>query len=61
MVTGSGAPGSGGVRELLVVLALAVLGLLVAGVAALTPWYSATADDRPPPVVRVEPPGRTVP
>jgi hypothetical protein len=42
-----GRVGTGGVRELLVVLGLGLVGLLLAALAAFTPWYAAPAADRP--------------
>ncbi len=45
-----------GLRELLVVIALALIGLLLAAVAALTPWHASPPVYRIP-VVSVEAPG----
>jgi hypothetical protein len=45
-----------GIRELLVVVALALSGLLVAALAALTPWHTAPPAYQTP-VVSVEVPG----
>lgn len=49
-----GPPVANGAREVLMVLALALLGLLLAAVAALTPWYAATAGSGVAPVVEVD-------
>lgn len=54
MATGVGPPAASGARELLIVLALALLGLLLAGLAALTPWYPAMAGTGVAPVVDVD-------
>jgi hypothetical protein len=45
-----------GFRELLVVVALALSGLLLAALAALTPWHATSPVGRSP-VVTVEAPG----
>lgn len=49
--------GAGAVREILVVLALALVGLLLAVVAAFTPWYSASGDSGGAAVVEMHAPG----
>ncbi|GIH12718.1 hypothetical protein [Rugosimonospora africana] len=50
--------GSGvGVRELLVVAGLATAGLILAAVAALSPWYSAPPATRTPIVTVIDPGG----
>jgi len=60
--SGRGAPGGGavtdgvGFREVLVVVGLALTGLLLAAVAALTPWHATSPAGRTP-VVTVEAPG----
>jgi hypothetical protein len=42
---------TGGMRELLVVVALAAAGLLLAGLVGLTDWYH--RPDRPAPIVEI--------
>jgi hypothetical protein len=49
--------GGVGVRELVVVAALAAAGLLLAALAVLTPWYSAPPATRTPIVTVVGPGG----
>ncbi|HET8680532.1 MAG TPA: hypothetical protein VFM54_01465 [Micromonosporaceae bacterium] len=50
--------GAGGLREIMVVLVLALAGVLLAATAALAPWHVGAA---PPAVVRLEPPGGPAP
>lgn len=52
--------GSGAAREVVMVLALAVAGLLLAVVAAFTPWYGAPAE-RQGPVVEMRAPEGAAP
>ncbi|GAB2927361.1 hypothetical protein GCM10027280_13460 [Micromonospora polyrhachis] len=47
------------VRELLVVLTLALVGLLLALLAAFTPWYDAATSTDLPVVVEMYAPGRS--
>ena len=47
------------VRELLVVLALALVGLLLALIAAFAPWYDRSASTDPPVVVEMHAPERS--
>ncbi|MFK3982979.1 hypothetical protein ACI2K4_21705 [Micromonospora sp. NPDC050397] len=48
--------GPGAVREILVVLAVALSGLLLALVAAFTPWYHAPSEPRRAQVVELQAP-----
>ncbi|MGW4466585.1 hypothetical protein [Micromonospora sp. NBC_01796] len=48
--------GPGAVREILVVLAVALSGLLLALIAAFTPWYDAPAGPSRPHVVELQAP-----
>lgn len=57
MAAAGGGYATSAARELLVVFALAALGLLLAALVALAPWYPAAAGTGPAPVVRVESPG----
>jgi hypothetical protein len=50
---------SGGVREVLMVVALAAAGLLLAGLAAFTPWYASGTGGAQPHVVELRSPGLT--
>jgi hypothetical protein len=50
---------SAAVREILVVLALAVAGLLLALLAAFTPWYGGSAEPGRTQVVEIHEPTRT--
>lgn len=52
---------AGGFREILVVLALALVGLVLATLAALTPWYAAATGGGSAPVVSVESPAPGAP
>jgi hypothetical protein len=52
----AGHAGTGAVRELLVVLALAVAGLFLALIAAFAPWYGAAARPDRPVVVEMHAP-----
>jgi cation transport ATPase len=47
----------GGVRELVWVIAVAAVGLLLAVLAAFTPWYAAVAHGASPHVVELYTPG----
>jgi hypothetical protein len=47
----------GGGQEMLVVLALAAAGLMLAALAAFTPWYGPVADQHRPAVVELQSPG----
>ena len=50
--------GPGAAREILVVLALAIAGLVLAMLAAFTPWYGVSAESRRVEVVEMHaPPG----
>ncbi|MFI6762916.1 hypothetical protein ACIBF5_27670 [Micromonospora sp. NPDC050417] len=50
--------GPGAVREILVVLAVALSGLLLALIAAFTPWYQAPIEPARPQVAELQaPPG----
>jgi hypothetical protein len=49
---------TGGLREIIVVLVLALAGLLLAAAAALVPWHVGAA---PAPIIGVEAPGRPGP
>ncbi len=53
MVVGAG---PGAVREIMVVLALAVVGLFLATIAVFAPWYGASAEPRRPAVVEMRTP-----
>lgn len=57
----AGRPAASGAGEVLVVLALALLGLLLAAVATLAPWYPVTARPDVPPVVDLEFPRQSAP
>ncbi len=46
-----------GVRELLVVAALAAVGVILAAVAVLSPWYPASPTTRTPIVTVIDPGG----
>jgi hypothetical protein len=46
----------GGSQEMLVVLALAAVGLMLAALAAFTPWYGPVADQHRPTVVELQSP-----
>lgn len=48
--------GPGAVREILVVLAVALSGLLLALIAAFTPWYEAPIEPGRPQVVELQAP-----
>jgi hypothetical protein len=52
----AGHAGTGAVRELLVVLALAVAGLFLAVIAAFAPWYGPPAQADRPVVVELHAP-----
>jgi hypothetical protein len=54
----AGYAGTGAMREILVVLALAVTGLVLAVIAAFTPWYGAPATPDRSVVVEMHGPGR---
>jgi hypothetical protein len=49
--------GAGAGQEILVVLALAAAGLMLAALAAFTPWYGPVADQHRPAVVELQSPG----
>lgn len=49
---------AGTAREILVVLALALSGLLLALIAAFTPWYDAAAEPRRPAVLEMRAPAQ---
>ncbi|GAA4450961.1 hypothetical protein [Phytohabitans houttuyneae] len=53
--------GTGALREILVVLALALVGLLLAVVAAFAPWYATPADAGGGAVVEMHSPQRPGP
>lgn len=55
MIIKARGPGPGFAREIVFVLAVALLGLLLATLAALTPWYGATEGGAAT-IVTVEPP-----
>lgn len=55
-VTMAGDAGSGAIRELLLVLAIAGVGLALAMVAAFVPWHPAPAGPAPAGLVGVHPP-----
>jgi hypothetical protein len=54
MTTEGGVRAVSGLRELLVVLGLALGGLLIATVVAFSPWYAAAAGEGAPPLVDVD-------
>ncbi|GAB3815650.1 hypothetical protein [Micromonospora zhanjiangensis] len=59
-----GQVGAGALREILVVLALGLAGLLLALLAAFTPWYAPTTTPPRPQIVEMHapaepPPGQT--
>jgi hypothetical protein len=53
--------GAGAVREILVVLALAMVGLLLAVIAAFAPWYADSADAGDTAVVEMHSPSVNAP
>ncbi|MGW5561181.1 hypothetical protein ACWER9_28675 [Micromonospora sp. NPDC003944] len=53
----AGEAGSGALRELLLVVAVALAGLLLAMVAAFTPWHATPAGNAPAGLVELHSPG----
>jgi hypothetical protein len=52
---------AGGLREMLVVLALGIAGLLLAMLAAFTPWYGPTTTPARPEIVEMHAPVKPPP
>ncbi|MFC4017260.1 hypothetical protein ACFOW4_04780 [Micromonospora sp. GCM10011542] len=53
----AGGAGSGALRELILVVAVALAGLLLAMVAAFTPWHATPAGNAPAGLVELHGPG----
>lgn len=53
--------GAGALREILVVLALGIAGLLLAMLAAFTPWYGSTTTPARPEIVEMHAPVKPPP